>query len=133
MYNKAILIGRLVADPELRQTQNGTSVCSFRIAVDRKYSKDGERGADFLNIVAWRSTGEFVTKYFTKGKPIGIEGSIQTREYIDREGNKRTAFEVVADSAFFVESKGAGQSASQAPKSVAVEEFEEVDDADLPF
>lgn len=111
MYNRAILIGRLVADPEMRTTTTGINVASFRIAVDR-YSKSAERKADFINIVAWRQTGEFVCRYFTKGKAIGIEGSIQTRDYTDKENNKRTAFEVVADRAFFVESKNASSGGS---------------------
>ena len=77
MFNKAILVGRLTADPELRQTPNGISVCSFSIAVDRRFSgRDAERKADFINIVAWRQTAEFVSRYFHKGEPIGIEGSI---------------------------------------------------------
>lgn len=106
MFNKAILIGRLTADPELKQTTNGISVCSFSIACDRRFtSKGGERQADFINIVAWRQSAEFVSKYFRKGNAIGIEGSIQTRNYEDKNGNKRTAVEVVVDNAFFVESK----------------------------
>ena len=107
MLNRAILMGRLVADPELRQTPNGVSVCSFRIAVDRNYSRDRERQTDFIDIVAWRQTAEFVSRYFTKGKMIIIEGSIQTRNYEDKNGNKRTAVEVVADNVQFGESKNA--------------------------
>lgn len=107
MLNKAILMGRLVADPELRQTTNGIAVCSFRIAVDRNYSRDRERQADFIDIVAWRSTAEFVSKYFTKGKMIIVEGSIQSRSYEDKNGNKRTAIEVVADNVLFGETKSA--------------------------
>ena len=110
MYNRAILIGRLTADPELKQTQSGISVCSFSIAVDRAYSgRGGERQTDFINIVTWRQQAEFVSKYFSKGRLIGIEGSIQTRNYEDRNGNKRTAVEVVADRAFFVDSKSSAQ------------------------
>ena len=109
MLNRAILMGRLVADPELRQTPNGVSVCSFRIAVDRNYSRDRERQTDFIDIVAWRQTAEFVSRYFTKGKMIIIEGSIQTRNYEDKNGNKRTAVEVVADNVQFGESKSASQ------------------------
>ena len=109
MLNRAILMGRLVADPELRQTPNGISVCSFRIAVDRNYSRDRERQTDFIDIVAWRQTAEFVSRYFTKGKMIIIEGSIQTRNYEDKNGNKRTAVEVVADNVQFGESKNASQ------------------------
>lgn len=106
-------MGRLVADPELRQTPNGVSVISFRIAVDRNFSKDRERQADFIDIVAWRSTAEFVSKYFTKGKMIIVEGSIQTRSYEDKNGNKRTAVEVVAENVMFGESKGASAGGSQ--------------------
>ena len=110
MYNKAILIGRLTADPELKQTPNGVSVCSFSIACDRAFSgRNGERQTDFINIVTWRQQAEFVSKYFSKGRLIGIDGSIQTRSYEDKNGNKRTAVEVVADRAFFVDSKNSAQ------------------------
>ena len=106
MLNVAVLMGRLVADPELRRTQSDLAVCSFRIAVDRSYSnKSGERQADFIDIVAWRSTAEFVCKYFTKGQMIAVEGSIQTRSYEDKQGNKRTAVEVVANNVSFCGSK----------------------------
>ena len=97
MFNKAILIGRLTADPELKQTGSGTYVVNFQIAVDRRFkSQDGERKADFITIVCWRQQAEFVAKYFHKGDPIGIDGSIQTRNYEDRQGNKRTAVEVLS-------------------------------------
>ena len=110
MLNRAILMGRLVADPELRQTPNGVSVCSFRIAVDRNYSgRNGERQTDFLDIVAWRNTAEFVSRYFNKGKMIIVEGSIQSRSYEDKNGQKRTAVEVVADNCMFGETKSASQ------------------------
>lgn len=140
MYNRAILIGRLVADPELRTTPNGVSVCSFRIAVNRPYSKDGGK-ADFIDIVAWRERAEFVCRYFSKGKPILVEGSIQTRQYTDKNNQKRTAVEVVADNVRFVESKGSGES-SPAPKSADIgyasgpngQDFTEIEDnSDLPF
>ena len=140
MYNRAVLIGRLTADPELKTTQSGVSVCSFRIAVDRAYKKDGERGADFITIVAWRQQADFICRYFAKGRAIGIEGSIQTREYTDKDGNKRNAFEVVADRVFFVESKGQGNTGTQPsnintpPSGQAIDFFEPVDsDDDLPF
>lgn len=107
MLNRAILMGRLVADPELRQTTNGIAVCSFRIAVDRNYSKDRERQADFIDIVAWRTSAEFVSRYFSKGKMIIVEGSIQSRSYEDKNGQKRTAIEVVADNVMFGETKSA--------------------------
>jgi single-strand DNA-binding protein len=101
-FNKVILIGNLTADPELRQTNNGTSVCSFSIAVNRRFSKEGAQDCDFINIQAWRSTAEFVTRYFTKGKPILVCGQLQTRTWTDNEGNKRYATEVVADEVSFV-------------------------------
>ena len=139
MYNKSILIGRMVADPELRTTPNGVSVCSFRIAVNRPYSKDGGK-ADFIDIVAWRERAEFVCRYFSKGKPILVEGSIQTRNYEDKNGNKRTAVEVVVDNARFVESKKDSEQVSRpAQKTADVrpsggQDFVEIqDDGDLPF
>lgn len=149
MYNKSILIGRLVADPELRQTPNGVPVTSFRIAVDRPFtSRGGDRQADFIDIVAWRNTAEFVCKYFHKGKLILVEGSLQTRSYTDKQGNNRTAYEIVSDHVSFVGSKsesGGGefqpampQPAAQAPASSyasgSAEDFTELDDdSDLPF
>ena len=105
MFNFVILTGRLTSDVELKTTPSGVSVCSFTIAVERRFKQGEERQADFVNIVAWRQTAEFVSKYFSKGSMIGIEGAIQTRKYQDKEGNKRTAFEVVANNAQFVESK----------------------------
>lgn len=110
MLNKAILMGRLTADPEVKQTPNGISVATFSLAVNRSFQAKGtERHADFINIVAWRQTAEFVGKYFVKGQLIAVEGSIQTRNYEDKQGNKRTAFEVVADQVHFAESKNSNQ------------------------
>lgn len=110
MLNKAFLMGRLVADPELRHTQSGIAVASFRIAVDRDFKdKDtGERKADFINIVAWRSTAEFVSRYFAKGRMAVVEGRIQVRDYTDRDGNKRYATEIIADNVYFGDSKRDG-------------------------
>ena len=105
MFNLVVLTGRLTADPELKTTQSGISVTSFSIAVDRRYRAGEEKQTDFINIVAWRQQAEFVAKYFKKGNMIGIEGSIQTRKYTDKNGNNRTAFEVVANNVQFVESK----------------------------
>lgn len=153
MLNRAILMGRLVADPELRQTPNGVAVCSFTIAIDRSFSRDRERQTDFIDVVAWRQTAEFVSRYFSKGKMIIVEGSIQTRSYEDKSGNKRKAVEVVADNVQFGESKnasaGAGQgsyapvpSSAQTPAQPAVSyssgdigDFSEMssDSDDLPF
>ena len=105
MFNLVVLTGRRTADPELKTTQSGISVTSFSIAVDRRYRVGEERQTDFINVVAWRQQAEFVAKYFKKGNMIGIEGSIQTRKYTDKNGNNRTAFEVVANNVQFVESK----------------------------
>ena len=110
MLNIVALMGRLVAEPELRHTPSGVATCTFRIAVDRSYSKDGERKADFIDIVTWRQTAEFVCKYFHKGSMIAVNGSIQTRNYEDKNGNKRTAFEVVAEGVHFA------STAREAPK-----------------
>lgn len=156
MYNKAIVVGRLTADPELRQTQNGHYVTSFSLAVDRPYTaRDGEQDVDFLNIVAWRGTAEFVCRYFTKGRPMLVDGSIQTRQYTDRQGVERRAWEIVADQVRFVESRSAAQSARDSDfatpssqtaqhatpepeptsySSGSVDDFAEIeDDGDLPF
>ena len=107
MLNIAVIMGRLTAAPELRTTPNGVSVTSFSVAVDRSYSSrsGGERQTDFINVVAWRGTAEFICKYFQKGQMIAIDGSIQTRNYEDKQGNKRTAVEVVANNANFCGSK----------------------------
>lgn len=102
-FNLVVLTGRLTADAELKTTPNGVSVCSFDIAVDSGYGDNKQ--TNFIKIVAWRGTAEFVSKYFNKGSMIGIEGSIQTRRYTDKNGNNRTAFEVVANNVQFVESK----------------------------
>jgi len=113
MLNVAVMMGRLVADPELRHTPNGVSVTSFTIAVDRSYVKAGtERQTDFIDIVAWRNTAEFVCKYFRKGQLAAVQGSIQTRTYTDKDGNKRKAVEIVADNVHFAEPKRDGGSSS---------------------
>ena len=104
MFNLVVLTGRLTQDAELKTTPNGVSVTSFSIAVDRR-GKGEDKQTDFINIVAWRQTAEFIAKYFKKGSMIGIEGSIQTRRYQDKDGNNRTAFEVIANNVQFVESK----------------------------
>lgn len=106
MFNLVVLTGRLTTDPDLRYTPSNVPVTSFSIAVQRKYKAGEEAETDFINIVAWRQSAEFVTKYFRKGSMIGIKGSIQTRHYVDKEtGKNRTAFEVVANNVQFVESK----------------------------
>ena len=102
MINRVVLMGRLVADPELKTTASGVSVTSFRIAVDRSYTKSGEeRKADFFDVVCWRQTAEFVCRYFGKGSLIAVDGQLQTRSYQAKDGTNRTVTEVVADSASF--------------------------------
>ena len=104
--NTICLIGRLTADPELRTTQNQVSVTSFTLAVDRAYQPKGqERQTDFINVVAWRQTAEFVTRYFHKGQRLALTGTLQSRRYVDKEGNNRTAYEVIAENVFFCDSK----------------------------
>ena len=139
MFNLVVLTGRLTADPELRYTANNTPVTSFSIAVSRRYKAGEEAQADFINIVAWRQTAEFVTKYLQKGSMIGIEGSIQTRRYVDKEtGKNRTAFEVIANNVQFVEAKRDGAAAAEVPASfsnAAAGDFTAIADGDddLPF
>lgn len=107
MLNKIVIMGRLTRDPELRQTQSGTSVASFSLAVDRDFKDKatGEKATDFIDVVAWRQTGEFVSKYFTKGRMAVVEGRLQIRDWTDKEGNKRRTAEVVADNVYFGDSK----------------------------
>lgn len=147
MLNVVVLMGRLTADPELKRTASDIAVTSFSIAVDRGANKQGERVADFINIVAWRHTAEFICKYFRKGSMIAIEGSLQTRNYEDKNGNKRTAYEVVANNVSFTGSKsesGTAGAAPSAPFDVPTTAFSagsngdfevvsDEDDDDLPF
>ena len=147
MINNVVLMGRLVADPELRTTPTGVSVTSFAIAVERSYAKQGEeRSADFIDIVAWRQSADFITRYFRKGSMIAIEGSLQTRTYTDKDGNKRKAVEVLANRVSFCGSKSetgtAGASRFDTPAgnngaayaSAGADDFESiVDEDDLPF
>ena len=123
--NTAVIMGRLTADPELKTTASGLSVLSFSVAVDRNYQKEGEEKAvDFINVVAWRKTAEFITRYFHKGSMIAVEGSIQTRKYEDKDGNKRTAVEILANTVSFC-----GKEASSAPAA----DMDTADDEGLPF
>ena len=137
MCNLVVLTGRLTADPELKTTPNGITVTTFSIAVSRNYGSGEDRQTDFINIVAWRKTAEFITKYFKKGSMIGIEGSIQTRRYQDKNGNNRTIFEVVANNVQFVESKRDSAPAVEGASfsNADVDEFSEIGggDDDLPF
>lgn len=128
-YNKVILVGRLTSAPELRRTQGGTAVTSFRLAVDRQTQ---DKQTDFLDIVAWRDSAEFAARNFTKGQEILVEGKIQTRSYEDREGNKRTAVEVVVDRFSFMGSKKKEQDNEQ-NNAGGFTPIDEDDDDELPF
>ena len=140
MLNCAVVMGRLVADPEVRQTPSGVSVCRFTVAVDRSYVKQGEqRQADFIDILAWRQTAEFVGKYFQKGSMIAVQGSIQTGSY-EKDGIKRRTFEIVADNVSFCGSKSEGGSAPRANMEApafsngTIDDFSaSADDDELPF
>ena len=144
MLNCAVLMGRLIADPELKTTSNNISVTSFRIAVDRSFVKQGEeKQTDFLTVVCWKSTADFVCRYFKKGSMIAVQGSIQTRNYEDKNGNKRTAVEIVADNVSFCGSKadngGNATNNTLAPTNATQgnfsNDFESINDGDdsLPF
>ena len=115
MLNKIFIMGRLTRDPELRRTQSGTAVTSFSLAVDRDFkSQSGEKETDFIDVVAWRSTAEFVAKYFTKGRMAVVEGRLQIRDWKDREGNNRRSAEVIADNVYFGDSKKDGETSDNA-------------------
>lgn len=142
--NKAIIAGHIVHTPELKQTPAGIATTSFTIAVNRRFEKDGKREADFINVVAWRQTAEFVCRYFGKGTAICVAGSIQTRKWTDKEGGTRYATEIVADEVFFVDGKTDTETENKAQKqtsqpSVAftpqqAPKFEDLKtDEDLPF
>ena len=149
MLNSSIIMGRLARDPELRATGSGVSVCSFTVAVDRDYSQNGERDADFIDCVAWRKAGEFVARNFTKGSMIVVSGRLQIRGWTDKEGNKRRTAEIVADDVYFGEARkrqegtGAGPGGNAYPGAVSIAgqdasrsgEFAPIEDDDpkLPF
>lgn len=148
MLNHIIIMGRLTRDPELRRTGSGTAVASFTLAVDRDFApKDGgERETDFIDCVAWRQTGEFVSRYFTKGRMAVVSGRLQIRSWTDKDGNKRRSAEIVADNVYFGDSKRDGDAAPasaaapafggySAPASAPASDFSmlEEDDAQLPF
>ena len=111
MLNRIIIMGRLARDPELRRTQTGTPVASFRLAVDRDFKdrNTGEKATDWIDVVAWRQTAEFVSRYFTKGRMAVVEGRLQMRDWTDKDGNKRTSAEVVADNVYFGDSRRDGE------------------------
>ena len=148
MLNKIIIMGRLTRDPELRRTGSGTAVTSFSLAVDRDFkSQNGEKETDFIDVVAWRSTAEFVSKYFTKGRMAVVEGRLQIRDWTDKDGGKRRSAEVVAENVYFGDSKrdGAGDygaapaySAPSRPAAAPMSghsDFAEIgeEDGELPF
>ena len=149
MLNRIVIMGRLTRDPELRRTQNGTAVTSFSVAVDRDFKsrESGEKATDFIDVVAWRQTAEFVCQYFTKGRMAVVEGRLQIRDWTDKDGGKRRSAEVVADNVYFGDSKrdggdSSGYSAAPAYKNAAPSnfnaggsDFAEIgeDDGELPF
>ena len=114
MLNRILIMGRLTRDPELRHTQTGTPVATFRLAVDRDYKdkNTGERGTDWIDVVAWRGTGEFVSRYLAKGRQAVVEGRLQMRDWTDKEGNRRTTAEVVAENVYFADSRRDGDAGS---------------------
>ena len=134
MLNSAIIMGRLTADPELRKTPSGVAVTRFTVAVDRNFAKEGEeRKADFINVLCWRSTAEFVCKYFNKGSMIAVQGSIQTGSY-EKDGVKRSTFEVVADNVSFCGGKNDKQGSTEKTEyKPRLDIPADVDDDDLPF
>lgn len=145
MLNHIVIMGRLARDPELRHTQSGVAVASFRLAVDRDFKdkNTGEKATDWIDCVAWRQTGEFVDRYFTKGRVAVVEGRLQMREWTDKGGNKRVSAEVVAENVYFGDSKKdgdsdgrrGGESSYGGSSSGEGDKFEELadDDGDLPF
>lgn len=138
MLNNAVIMGRLVANPELRVTSNGTSVTSITVAVDRRFAKQGEeKQTDFIDVIAWRQTAEFICKYFGKGSMIAIQGYIQTRMYEDKNGNKRKAVDIVADNVSFCGSKKDNATTVSAPPiNVSADDdndYQDIPDDDLPF
>lgn len=143
-FNKVVLMGHLAGAPELRQTQSGQSVTSFSIGVNRRFAKEGEQNVDFINVVAWRDTAEFISRYFVKGDPILVCGQLQTRTWNDNRGEKRHSTEVIAEEAYFVQNKTQKEDPQTAPYtppaystpsfSNMAAQFEEIpNDGDLPF
>ena len=138
MLNKIMIAGRMVADPELRQTASGVSVASFRLAVDRDFKdkETGEKKTDFINCTTWRQTADFVSKFFSKGRMAIVDGRLQIRDYTDKNGNKRTAAEVVAENIYFGDSKKDGDTSNTSGYSAppATAQFSNLDDdGELPF
>lgn len=131
MLNRVTVMGRLTRDPELRRTQSGTAVASFSLAVERNFkTQSGEREADFFDVITWRNTAEFVSKYFTKGRMAVVEGRLQARNYTDKNGNNRKAVEIVADNVYFGDSK---KGDADAPEESPRPDEPPMPDEDLPF
>lgn len=136
MINSAVIMGRLTADPELKTTNSGMSVTRFTVAVDRQYQKDKEKKADFINVVAWRQTAEFVSRYFSKGSMIAVDGRIQTDKYKDKNGNSHTSFQIVAENVSFCGSKkesGGTYTDINVKRQDKMDDFDPDSDDDLPF
>ena len=136
MLNKILLMGRLTRDPELRRTGSGTAVTSFAIAVDRDFkSQNGEKETDFIDVVAWRTTAEFVSKHFSKGRMAVVEGRLQIRDWTDKDGTKRRTAEVIADNVYFADSRRDDLASNRNALAERVEQFAEIaeEDGNLPF
>ena len=140
MLNSIVIMGRLTRDPELRRTGSGVAVTSFTLAVDRDFAgKDGEKETDFIDCVAWRQTGEFVSKYFAKGRMACVQGSLQIRNWTDKDGNKRKSAEIIASNVYFADSKNAAQGDGNSPTAPTyatpvAPDFAAIDyDEQLPF
>lgn len=132
MLNSIVIMGRLTANPELKTTNSGLSVTSFTVAVDRAFQSNGEKKTDFINCVAWRNHAEFITKYFAKGQMIAVQGSLQSRNYEDKNGNKRTAFDVIVERSRFC--GGKAEKVEPINNDIDTSEFDEISaDEDLPF
>lgn len=131
MLNKCFLLGRMTKDPEIRRTNGGTAVTSFTLAVDRDFKTNGEKDTDFIEVVAWRNTAEFVSKYFSKGRMAIVEGRLQIRDWTDKNGNKRRTAEVVADNVYFGDSKRENKEEPEYKQADLAEISEE--DGEFPF
>lgn len=135
MLNSVVLMGRLTADPELKTTASNVSVVSFSLAVERNFAdkQSGQRQTDFIDVTAWRSTADFVARYFRKGQLVAIQGSLQVRSYEDRDGNKRRAYEVVADNVYFAESKRDADQPAKGNEPPCAATVPPLNDDDLPY
>ena len=134
MMNVVCIMGRIATDIELRHTQNGVATSTFRVAVDRDFKdKDGNKKTDFLNVVCWRGTAEFISKYMGKGRLVGVTGRLQVREYTDKDGNKRTVTEIVADNVYFGDSKREEKSLAETDPYYMGPGSYDADEDDIPF